>query len=93
MEVKTDNNSVQGEILKTHCCDNEVSTIGVINNYCPSVLCTNIDMSSHSIIHYLPLNQSLQLSYKNIDFYTSISPPGKFSPITPCLSDICVFRI
>ena len=93
MEVKTDKNSLPGEFLKTHCCDNEVATIGVINNYFPPVLCTDVDITSQKIINYLPLNQLLQLSYINIDIYTSISPPGKLLPIGPNLSDICVFRI
>jgi hypothetical protein len=93
MEVQTDKNSLPGELIKTHCCDNEVTTIGVINNYFPPVLYTDVHITSHKIINYLPLNQSLQLSYINIDLYTSIIPPGKLLPITPSLSDICVFRI
>jgi hypothetical protein len=84
---------VSGRFLKTHCCDNQVSTFGMINIYTAPV--TFQSEKSEKISHnlYIPVIESFySLQGVNI-FFTDTGPPGDFSASAVDLFDICVFRI
>ncbi|MCX6220088.1 MAG: hypothetical protein NTZ69_03785 [Bacteroidia bacterium] len=93
MEDPKDEKPLQGVNFKAHCCDNEVSTFVVDNNYAPSFsifkvfpqpvlqVCRNIEVFN--------LQQIVVLSLYN----TNVLPPGNYLASAVSLPDICVFRI
>jgi hypothetical protein len=93
MESDNERNLPSGNEIKHHCCDNNVATFGIINNYIPSVtlIKENVDNQSFSFLLTLNLLLSPQTTYKNIS--ANISPPGKIPLTSVSLDDICVFRI
>jgi hypothetical protein len=82
-----------GSYLKSHCCDNKIATIGILNNFtAPVSICTENTQNFLSI-YYLPVSQRAHSNSVTNVFYTSISPPGKFTAPSVNLEGICVFRI
>lgn len=93
MENPKDEAPLQGVNFNAHCCDNEVSTFVVDNNYAPSFsifkafpqpvlqVCHNIEVFN--------LQQIVVLSLYN----TNVLPPGNYLASAVSLPDICVFRI
>lgn len=93
MENPKDEKPLQGVNFKAHCCDNEVSTLIIDNNYAPSFsifkafpqpvlqVCHNIEVFN--------LQQIVVLSLYN----TNVLPPGNYLASAVSLPDICVFRI
>ena len=79
--------------IATHCCDNSVITIGIINNFTSPVSFQEENTQNNVHILYLSISQSFQtLAFFN-HLYTDIGPPGWFSASAVDLNDICVFRI
>ncbi len=93
MEDPKDQEVIPGVYFKAHCCDNEVSTLVVDNNYAPSFsifkvfpqpvlqVCHNIEVFN--------LQQIVVFSLYN----TNVLPPGDYLASAVSLPDICVFRI
>jgi hypothetical protein len=82
-----------GSRLTSHCCDNKVTTVGIINNYTPPV---TIFQENHQNLHTIFYSPVSHIFYSNTTcsvFYTSISPPGRFTVTSVNLDDICVSRI
>jgi hypothetical protein len=82
-----------GKHLSTHCCDNRIITIGIINNFTsPFPIITENTQNPQHIL-YLPVRQPFHSNVVFSNLYTSIRPPGKFLFSAVNLDDICVFRI
>jgi hypothetical protein len=82
-----------GSHLTSHCCDNIVITVGIINNFAPPVSINPENTQNFQNIYYLPVSQLFYSDTASHDFYTSISPPGRFAVSFVDLDDICVSRI
>lgn len=84
---------VPGNNLTNHCCDNQVTTIGILNNFTtPGTLPLE---NPHKIqkAFYVPVSQIVHSIIATSTLYTSFDPPGRFLTSTVSLPDICVFRI
>jgi hypothetical protein len=93
MESAEQSCPVSGNHLKTHFCDNSVTTIGIVDNFTLPVSFQEENTQINVHILYLPISQSFQtLTFFN-HLYTDIGPPGSFSASAVNLNDICVFRI
>jgi hypothetical protein len=93
--MKSDNESIPstGSEIRNHCCDNSVSTIGIINNYIPSVSLLDNIPDSQSISFHLPVILLIGSPFISNNISANISPPGKIHLTSVSLDDICVFRI
>jgi hypothetical protein len=93
MENPKDEQPLQGVNFKAHCCDNEVSTLVVDNNYAPSFSIFKAFpqpfLQVCHIIEVFNLQQIVVLSLYN----THVLPPGNYLASDVSLPDICVFRI
>jgi len=93
MEVDGVSYPVEGLQLKSHCCDDVVTTYNIDNNYTPSYSFLpenfNNNLQIFSIPAVLTYNNSRTLSF----LFTNVSPPGCLMSTNVDLSDICVFRI
>jgi len=93
MENPKDEKSLQGVNFKAHCCDNEITTLVVDNNYAPS--CSIFKafpqpvLQVYNSIEVLNLQQIVVLNLYN----TNVLPPGNYLASAVSLPDICVFRI
>jgi hypothetical protein len=85
--------SATGNHLKSHCCDNNLLTIGIVNNSTPPVSITEENIQSQVHITYLPVDQSLYLTYFTKPSLTAFNPPGEFPASAVNLNAICSFRI
>jgi hypothetical protein len=93
MESPNDQGVLPGVHFKAHCCENEVSTLIVDNNYAPSFSIFKVFpqpvMQVCHIIEVFNLQQIVVLSLYN----TNVLPPGNYLASAVSLPDICVFRI
>jgi hypothetical protein len=82
-----------GSNVKTHCCDNSMVTIGIINNFDPP--CTIQNETYRHITHafFMPVDQNFtNTPYPKIIF-TDTGPPGRFPASAVDLDFVCTFRI
>jgi hypothetical protein len=93
MENTTEKFPFQRDFLASHCCDNQVTIIGIVNNFTPPVSIFTENTQNFQNIYYLPVSQLFDSNTISKYFYTSISPPGRFAFSSVSLDDICVFRI
>lgn len=93
MENSTDNAPIQGKQIDTKCCDDNILTYSVDNNFSPS---------NSVIVEYfktilqdltIPVSVSLQSFISANSVALNVFPPGKLKVSSVNLSDICVFRI
>jgi hypothetical protein len=93
MENDNETDLSSGIEIKTHCCDNNITTIGIINNYIPSVTLKSKNVEVQTFSFHLPVNLlfSSPVALNNIS--ANVSPPGIFPLTSVSLDDICVFRI
>ncbi len=93
MEGEENASQVAGTFLKSHCCEDEVTTIGVNTDYTPSFSFVpeffQYNIQVFVIPKGLPVLSSLVLN----SLYTNTGPPGELMSTNVDLSDICVFRI
>jgi hypothetical protein len=82
-----------GSHLTSHCCDNKVTTVGIINNFTPPVSIFQENLQIFHNVLYLAVDHLFYSNYSSNVFYTSISPPGRFAVTSVDLDDICVSRI
>ena len=82
-----------GNHLATHCCDDQVTTIGIVNNFTSPISLLKENAQNILQVYYVHVSQSFHSITVSNNFYTSISPPGRFSTNSVNLNDICVFRI
>jgi hypothetical protein len=77
----------------THCCDDQLITIGIINIFITSI--SFVKENSHSVcqVLFVPVNQSFHLTTTVNNLYSTFNPPGGFLTHSVSLNDICVFRI
>jgi hypothetical protein len=93
MESSKEISPSQGMHLTSHCCDNKVATIGIINNFTPPVSINTENTKNFQNIYYLPVSHLFYSNTASNVFYTSISPPGRFAVTSVDLDDICLSRI
>jgi hypothetical protein len=93
MESNKEISPSPGMHLTSHCCDNKVATIGIINNFTPPVSINTENTQNFQNIYYLPVSQLFYSNTASNVFYTSISPPGRFAVTSVDLDDICLSRI
>jgi hypothetical protein len=93
MEGEGSNQSSPGISIKTHCCDDVVTCVGIFNNYVPSF--SFVPELFQQILHGLsaPDSQTFSSSDVLISTNTNVIPPGVLKSTNVDLSDICVFRI
>jgi len=93
MEDPKDLAPLQGVNFKAHCCDNEISTLIVDNNYAPSFSIFKAFpqpvLQVYNNIEILNLQQIVSIDLYN----TNVLPPGNYLASAVSLPDICVFRI
>jgi len=93
MEGTEESCPIPGNYLATHCCDDQMNTIGIVNNFTSPISLLLENARNILQVYYVPDSQSFHSITVSNNFYTSISPPGRFSPNAVSLNDICVFRI
>lgn len=93
MESTEKNLPVPGNNLTTHCCDNQITTIGIINNFTIPISLPEDKIQNVRKAFYVPVSQLFHSITTTSTLYTSSDPPGKFLTSTVSLPDICVFRI
>jgi hypothetical protein len=93
MESNEKNRPQPGNNLTKHCCEDQLTTIGICNIF-TSVVSDFTDNIQN--LQHISVSAPCQSSHSNlaiITFYTSISPPGGLAATSVKLDDICVFRI
>ena len=93
MEDEGEESPVRGTLLKTHCCDDVITSYAIDNNFTPS-----FSVIPRLFLHNLHIfNKPGELPVLSADviqsLYTSIKPPGLLTVTNVDLSGICVFRI
>lgn len=93
--METDELSKPGEGLqmKSHCCDDVVTTCSIDNNYTPSYSFLPETYTPGTQVFSFPADLSFNYSALLISLFTDVSPPGYLLSTAVDLSDICVFRI
>lgn len=93
MERAEERCPMQGNQIKSHCCDDVVSVYSIDNSYAPSysVLPENSkdDIQIFAIPAFLATSSYAFFTFLNSD----VSPPGVLMSTDVDLSDICVLRI
>jgi hypothetical protein len=93
MERAEENCPMQGNQMKSHCCDDVVSVYSIENNYAPSYSVqpeiSKDNLQVFAIKTVLAAFSSPFFTFLNSD----ISPPGVLMSTEVDLSSICVFRI
>lgn len=93
MEGEGLNQTSSGINIKTLCCDDVVTSIGIFNNYVPSFSFVP-ELFLHKIQGFsTPDSQTLFSADILLSAYTNVIPPGALKSTNVDLSDICVFRI
>jgi hypothetical protein len=82
-----------GNRIATHCCDNKVLTIGIVNLFTSPLLIQKENTSSNVDAFYLPVNQFFRYISDFNYAITNIHPPGGFSIFEVDLNEICAYRI
>ena len=82
-----------GNNLKSHCCDDIVTILGINNNYTPSVIYISDVYQTNLQVFFVPDKSSLLSAAILKSIYTNVSPPGVLMSTSVDLSDICIFRI
>ena len=84
---------LQGVNFKAHCCDNEVSTLIVDNNYAPSLSLFKVFAQPVlQVYHNIEVFNLQQIVVSSL-YNTNVLPPGDYLASEVSLPDICVFRI
>lgn len=93
MEDPNDQGVLSGVYFKAHCCDNEITTLVVDNNYAPSFSIFKAFaqpvLQVYNDVEVLNLQQIVSIDPYN----TNVLPPGNYLASAVSLPDICVFRI
>lgn len=93
MEGTEDTCPVSGNRVNTQCCDDQISTFGMINIFTAPVTVQSENTENIPYLYCLPVIESYNsINGVNIS-YTDTGPPGRFSASAVNLSDICIFRI
>ena len=93
MEENEESCPLPGNLLKTHCCENKVATIGIINNYVSPVSIVRDNNTTGQQLFYAPVSQSFLNIVNSNPSYTDTGPAGGFSASAVTLNYICAFRI
>lgn len=93
MEDTEESCPVQGNHLKSHCCDDVVTIYNIDNNYTRSY--PVLPETSNSNFQIFGIPATLTGNYKAVltVLNTDVSPPGYLMSTDVDLSCICVFRI
>jgi hypothetical protein len=79
--------------LKTHCCENRVVTIGIVNNFITPVSIQKADNQNIQDLCSFPVNHFYHFISGFNQSFTNIHPPGGYSATAVDLNNICAFRI
>ena len=93
MEDTSSGCPVDGPGIKTHCCENQVSTIGIISNFippAPDVSSYHLKLQNISGVFINLKFPYIQDTYKS---YTDSGPPGPYEANDVGLDKICVLQI
>lgn len=92
MEHSTHSKSLQ-QVFTRECCEDYTTSYSFCGNYFPTVYSTN-EVYKHviSVIDTPPVNHDFQEYIPNQSF-TSIRPPGTYSPNSVSQPSLCIFRI
>jgi hypothetical protein len=93
MEDSKESCPSSGILLKKHCCENNVVTIGIANNFTAPVSIQKADNQNIQDLSSFPLNHFYHFISGFNQSFTNIHPPGGFSATSVDLNNICAFRI
>jgi hypothetical protein len=82
-----------GNRIATHCCDNKVLTIGIVNFFTSPVSIHKDNTQNIQDLSCLPVNQFFRYISDFNYAITDIHPPGGFSIFEVDLNEICAYRI
>lgn len=85
-----------GNHLTSHCCDNKLTTIGIVNNYTVPVLVSIQKDNTQNLLYknYSPVNQSFNIISVSNNLCTNMHhPPWKLLTTEVSPDKICVFLI
>jgi hypothetical protein len=93
MESTTESCPLPGKNLATHCCEDIITTVGIVNNFTqPDFFQINITQNNIQPF-YSPVSQSFSFVTNSDHICTNTGPPGRFPASAVNLHDICAFRI
>ena len=93
MEEESGSSLPFGKIIKTHCCDDDLTTLTVDSSYSPSFFQNNDFTQKVIHVFAIPLAEDFTDFYALRYFNPILSPPEFFKPNSVELDTICVFRI
>jgi hypothetical protein len=93
MEDESESSYPAGEFIKTHCCDNELTTLTVDSNYSPSFT-QSIDLTQKVMpVFTIPVAEIITPQGISRYVLPIHSPPDVLLISSVDLATICVFRI
>ncbi len=93
MEANESSQPVPGIIIKSHCCDDHITTIAVNNYYAPSFSFVQDFFQNTLQVFSIPVCLPVISSPLLTGAFINGSPPGDPVSTSVDLSDICVYRI
>jgi len=93
MESNAERIPFQGKLFTSYCCEDRVTTFGILNNFTQPVLIQTKTAQNNIQVFYLPVSQSYSSLIYPDHFYTNIGPPGGFPASAVNLNYICSIRI
>jgi hypothetical protein len=93
MESEVKSYSLPGNHITKHCCDNQITTVGILNIFTAPVSFNENNIQNIQKTFYTLVSQLFHSITATNILYTSFNPPGELSTCAVSLPDICVFRI
>ena len=93
METTKEKPAPAEQQVRSHCCENKISTIGIVNIFTAPVLVQNDKLNfgqDLSFTHENKFNYNI-LAFNNL--FTNVHPPGWSSASAVDLNSICVSRV
>ncbi len=93
MEGTEETCPMPGSNLDRHCCEDQISIAGIVNNYTAPSSEPDNSLNKISNIPFVQMHRSNPLSVASIAAFTGFYPPGYGLTNRVSLDKICVFRI
>jgi hypothetical protein len=93
MEAIEENIPGSGTQIRTHCCEDVVTSYNIDNNYTPSFIFLPETVNNNINNLFIVADLTLKFSTVSSLLFTDVSPPGWLMTTDVDLTHICVFRI
>jgi hypothetical protein len=93
MEKSEKTAPIHGNHLDNNCCNDEVLSFSVDNNFTTSSSTVLELYKSIQQAYYLPINIFYQSFSSQSSLFANVFPPGNHLPSAASIEEICVFRI